>query len=209
MATPFISAQDLSDYLARDVNADPRTVIALDAACEIVRGYIRQYINLVSGDMVRVDGTGTYSLVLPELPVVEVTEVAVYDTNGENEEILVVNDDYTLGNAGILWRLGKCWRPGKRNVWVTYSHGWDLVEETYGSGYTDPTPTVPTDIRMVALQVATRAFNSGATGGAGAMRSETIGKYSYTTAGDSNTSPTGLLTGEARILDRYRTRRVA
>ncbi len=208
MAQPFISAQDLSDYLTRDVTSDPRTVIAVDAACEIVRGYLMQQVNLVLGDVVQVDGTGTYSLVLPELPVIEVSDVTVYDTNGENAETLVVNDDYVLGNAGVLWRMGKRWRPGKRNVWVTYSHGWDIAEETYAYGYTDPTPTVPTDIRMVALQVATRAFLSGATG-AGLMRSETIGKYGYTTAGDAGTSPSGLLKGETRVLDRYRQRRAA
>lgn len=203
---PFISDQDLSDYLGRDVSADPRTVIALDAACDIVRGYIRQDVNLVEDDLVKLDGTGSRTVPLPELPVLSVTDVTVYDTDGQNEDVLVVNDDYILGNHGLLIRVGTVWRPGRRNVWVTYSHGWDI---TGTPPYDEPEATgVPSDIRMVALQLAARTYTAPQYGN-GSLRSETIGNYSYTTAGDAGTSPIGLLAGEARILDRWRQKRVA
>ncbi len=209
MATPFISAQDLSDYLTRDVTSDPRTVIVIDAACEIVRNYLAQQVNLVTDDVVRVDGTGTYSLVLPELPVIEVTDVTVYDSTGLHPDVLVVNDDYIVGNSGVLWRLWCPWRYGKRNIMVTYTHGWDLVEQTFASGYSDPTPTVPTDIRMVALSVSKRLFEASTVPAVG-IGGETIGNYSYTMqSAAAGMSPAALLVGETRILDQYRQRRVA
>jgi hypothetical protein len=209
MAIPFISAQDLSDHLGRDVSADPRTVIALDAACDVVRGYIRQTINLVRDDEVWLDGNGLRQLLLPELPIVEVTDVVTYDRYGVLlRDDLIQGTDYIVDGAGVLTYLGWRWPAGRQNVWVLYTHGWDLVEEAPVYGYEDATPTVPSRIRIVALQLAARIFSAGSQG-AGAIRSETIGKYSYTLADAGNTSPIALLEREERILDEYRLRRVA
>lgn len=204
---PFISAQDLSDYLSSDVSADPRTVIVLDAACETVRGYLQQTINYVPDDVVHLDGTRTQALILPELPVQEVAAVSEYDTDGENQDDLLVNDDYIVGYGGVLWRVGCRWRWGKQNIVVTYSHGWD-VTGLLGSGSGGGISGVPSDIRFVALSLATRMFY-GASSKAGAMKSETIGKYSYTINDATTGSTSSLLPAEQRVLDRWRMRGVA
>ncbi len=198
MPIPFVSAQDLSDLLAQDVTADPRTVIALDSACQIVRSYLGQLVNLVEDDEVRLDGSGQDALLLPELPVVEVT--TVIESDGTTDTTLTEDEDYIVGGAGILWRVGQNWCYGKRNITVTYSHGWSVVEPPFS--LSDPDlETVPTDIRRVALEVAARSFAAAASGG---LTSENIGDYAYTKSVQAAAG--GLLDGEMRMLDAYRVR---
>jgi len=213
---PFISAQDLSDYLGRDVSADPRTVIALDSACEVVRGYIGQTINLVEDDEVFVDGTGTRSLLLPQLPVVGIAEVTTFDRNGEDETALTEGVDFKIGDGGVLWRISAegstgwgIWPWGHRNIFVVYTHGYTVIPVTASgdSGITGEDFGVPSDIRLVALQIAGRVYSQSAVV-AGGMQSETIGKYSYTLS-DSGSSSALLYPEEQHVLDRYRQRRVA
>jgi hypothetical protein len=72
------------------------------------------------------------------------------------------------------------------------------AEVTYTTGYTTP----PADVVAVALAVAARGYSNPE-----GRRSETIGAYSYTNAGDGESvASAGLLEGERAILNRYLTR---
>jgi hypothetical protein len=93
MPDPFITLTDLSDYLGRDVSADDGAVIALDAACDICRDIAEQNFNAGTATFV-LDGTGTDSILLPQLPVVSVSG----HVNG------TAITDYTLNSNGILFR---------------------------------------------------------------------------------------------------------
>jgi len=213
---PFISSADLSDYLRRSVTSDASR-IALDSACEVVRGYIGQTLNLVEDDEVYIDGTGTRSLLLPQLPVVSIAEVTTFDINGEDETTLTEDVDFKIGDAGVLWRISApgstgwgLWPWGHRNIFVVYTHGYGVGPLATGSGDSGMTGDafgVPSDIRLVALQIAGRVYSQSAVV-AGGMQSETIGKYAYTLS-DAGASSSLLYPEEQHILDRYRQRRVA
>lgn len=142
---PFISRQDLTDYMGVDVTSDDGAIIAIDAACQIVRDVCGQTLDEVVDDEQVFDGTGTDCLVLPEVPVTEVSTVSIDDGTDLTEVT-----DWVLGRQGRLLRTSAngaaFWPLGRQNVIVTYSHGWSEVPES---------------VRMVALAVANRIVVQG------------------------------------------------
>jgi hypothetical protein len=147
---PFISRQDLTDYLGADVNSDAGALIAVDAACDIVRTLTEQDFNALT-ETIKLDGTGTDTLLLPQCPVNSAGTVVV------NGGTLDATLDYTSTEDGYLIRTDGTailstwsrssgpvgyWPPGRQNVSVTYNHGY--------------AGTVPSDIRAVALMIASR-----------------------------------------------------
>lgn len=146
MPDPFISAQDLTDYLGRDVNDDDGVIIALDAACDLVRTVAEQPFNQATSTFT-LDGTGTDSLLLPYLPVSAAGTVTV---NGS------AVTDYTLNGNGILFRGSAgadprpTWPSGRQNISVTADHGYANAD-------------LPRDVRIVALQLAARLVIQGVT----------------------------------------------
>lgn len=212
MTQPFISSTpDLANYLRADLTDDELAVIAVDAACEVVRGYIRQHVNLVLDDEVLLDGNNKDAILLPELPVLAVTDVTTTEDDGTDQLILTEGVEFRLGDGGILWRIDLgSWPWGHRNIAVTYDHGYGVEEP--GSG--DDWEAVPSDMRLVALEVAAGVYNSGLTGTGGTgvgITSETIGSYSYTlgeASGGSASLVAGLSVTHQRRLDRYRLRGV-
>lgn len=203
MTLPFISETDLRDFLEDDgVLTDDFTVIALDAACEAVRTFTNQHINYVEDDEVTLDARGRHVLLLPELPVWEVTAVEVDGT-------ALTSTEWLLSSSGLLYRQSSTgappvivdWPYGIANVTVTYSHGWSLDE---------PPPSgvdrVPSDLRHAALKIAARLYNEqGST--QGDIRSETIGDYSYTVS-EGSSSVGGITDSEMLVLNKYVIRKV-
>jgi hypothetical protein len=168
---------------AADVN---RATVSLDAACDTVRQYICQTIDLVEDDVIEVTGSGTHVILLPELPVGSVSSVQDEDA----EEV----DDWVLQDSGRLW-LDTGWRHNHLYS-VTYSHGWAAEE-------------VPSDIKITTYRMA--GFYAREALGQ-AVSTESIGGYSvgYTTPGEAmrtgamyQRSP--LLALEKRIIKRVPT----
>jgi hypothetical protein len=188
MPVPFISRQDLTDYLGRDVTADAGALIAVDAACDTVRTVAEQDFNQTVGGTAVFDGTGTDSLLLPQLPVSRAGTVLVNGT---------AVTDYVLNGNGILFRRGslsgqstyydcnfpRVWPTGRQNITVTYDHG-----------YTDA--EIPRDVRMVALNLAARLIVQGV------ATEESLGDARVKYAGPA----TDLTKGEQMILQKYRRR---
>jgi len=172
----FINVYDLGELLGTDLSQDVGAQIAVEAASEICRTVAEQDFDLVAGDIVTLDGTGTDALMLPNLPVTAAGTVTV---NGGTVT------DYNLGSNGILYRgtagpaTWLTWPVGRQNIRVTYTHGFG---------------TVPADVRMVALSVAQRIVVQGV------ASEESMGDVSVKYA-----TPTMDLTpGELRILGKYR-----
>lgn len=190
---------------ARDTTYDPTdltAVMALEAASEIVRRYCRRRFTYVADDTVILDGTGRYSLLLPQYPVVEVTSIT------EDDVELVDNDDWIVDTeAGILYRrslgylYGALWNRGRHNVTVTYSHGYTLPGEPPVDGV-DP---LPSDLQLIVAQIASRALVTVGGGSSGDVESETIGSYSvtYATPGTAG-GGSALKDVEAAVLDLHR-----
>jgi len=182
---PFISTDDLSAYLGETVDGgELLTQIALDAGCQAVRDELEQTVNLVTDDVELHDGDGRESLILRELPVVNVTSVT------EDDELLVEDDDYVVDlRLGILrrrstdWPLG--WSIGRQNIEIVYDHGWTVTEGDVEEG--DPEvdaeviDRVPSTIRLAALAMAARIFRAPTLTSvvSGQVTEETIGGYSY------------------------------
>jgi hypothetical protein len=177
MPDPFVTVDDLTDYLGRDVTTDPGAVLALDAACDICRDIAECQFNAGTAT-VAFDGTGTDALVLPGHPVsavsaVNVTGAAVTDFSFRPDGVLF------RGTAGGLPRT--TWPEGRQNVQVTYVHGF-------------PSPELPRSVRMVALNIAARIVVQGI------ASSESVGEVNVSYA-----APAMELTpNEERVLKRYR-----
>jgi hypothetical protein len=194
----------------RGVTYDPTdqaVVLALEGASDLVRSVTEQRLDHIADDEVTLDGTGTSSLLLPELPVTEVSEIVVLDDAG-NEEALTTADWRLRADAGILWRIGvgATWTRGRENIRVTYSHGYLLPGE---STTDDPAPAaLPADIELVVCQLAWRIHSlvAGRT-----VNAESIGSYSVTYADEAGNqvATVGLTDLERAVLGRHRHTRLA
>lgn len=177
MPDPFISAQDLTDYLGRDVTNDDGAIIALDAACDVCRDLAEQDFNSATST-ITLDGTGTDALILHQLPVSAAGTVTVNGTAVTDYE-LSDNGMLLRGSAGIDPR--PVWPSGRQNVVVTYDHGYASAD-------------LPRSIRMVALSLAARILVQGV------AVEETVGQVRVKYAGPAM----DLSKSEEMILRKYR-----
>ena len=147
MPDPFITAQDLSDYLGRNVTADNGAIIAIDAACDICRDVAEADFNAGTTTL-SLDGTGTDALFLPSQYLPANTAGTVLVNGGTVTDYMLDTRRGMLlrGTAGGYPR--SYWPEGRRNVQVTLSHG-------YG------TADMPRSVKMVALALASRLVVQG------------------------------------------------
>jgi hypothetical protein len=178
------TSDELVAYMRTPVGIDDSTLaqLALDAATEVILGYVGQEI-LTGTSSVVVDGTGTTGLFLPVFPVTAITSVKVRASSLEasTEETLVSGTDYTADlTRGILWRVdGVPWTEGKGNVTVVLTSGFS---------------STPADVKIVCLQVANRIYEIGQ------VESESTGSWS----GQYVKGAASLTQDEKQILYRYR-----
>lgn len=198
---PYIGLNDLSDALGEDVSSSDLAVITLDAACEMVRGYIDNQVNLLEETII-LDGNGRPRLVLPRPPVRSVSLIVL------DNDSLVSEDDYTLEAAGVIRRLSGVWDRGMGNLEVTYEHGWDTVEPDDPEYTPEDFERVPSDLRAVTLGLAKRMFQAGGSSTGGGVIQESIGDgdYSYRVSEGAlaTTTQQTLLDIERTVLERYR-----
>lgn len=209
----------LEDFASsRGVSYDPtdlQALIALEGASGVVRAYTNQDFGYAEDDEVILDGHGTRALLLPQLPVHEVSEVATIAW--DLSETILETTEYRLDPAaGILYRewstaawpaYGAWWHgDGHRNIRVVYSHGYILPGEPE---VTDIGP-LPAELSLVTMQIAARMFTMAQQGGQ-MVTAETVGSYSVTYGGGSDSSSVsqGPVDTERLILDKYRVRSFA
>lgn len=178
MAAPFITAQDLVDHLGRGVASDPGLVIAVDSACDIVRNWTGQPINLTASATVVLDGTGTDALLLPGFPIVTVRSVTV---DGTVVTDYVLRSDGTLIRSQVSEDVVPSWPEGRQNITVVYDHGWAIAD-------------VPADLAMVAVMIAARIAVQGP------LLQESLGQTSVRYAMPA----LDLTSGEKAILRNYK-----
>lgn len=204
---PFISLEDFALYTGvseGSLNPD-RVNIALNAACQIVRTYVNRPLNLTF-ETVKVDGTGTDTLLLNG-PLVDV------DTLLE-DDVAVEDDDYVVGTHALYRKGGGVWSRGRRNITLTYRHGYAIDETDVGanSGDIGIVIRMPDDIRQVALELADAVYSASTTVvGSGATTGYTVGPESYSEQFDVGTQVRqaiggGLDSGQMARLKPYRYR---
>ncbi len=148
---------------------------ALKAASDAVRRHCSQTFDLVLNDEIALDGTGTASLILPELPVVQINSVTVTDWSGVETPL------YSLSrHGGILRRTGwKIWPAGFGNVTVDYDHGYGVIVSDESSDGEIPAvvaTVVPDDLKKVIIQLAQNMVTN--IGRDVALQSKTVGPFS-------------------------------
>lgn len=189
MADPFIDETDLSEYIGRDVTSDPGALIAIDAACDFCRDISEQVFNEVTDDTITLNGTGTDALLLPQIPVTAVSDVAVLDADGDFAAAAV--GDFAFTSDGVLYAtdtlgtstFGSIWPIGRQNIQVTYDHGYADAD-------------LPRSVRMVALTIANRLFIQGP------HRSESFGDVNVTYSAEA----TAVMPTEKLLLTKYKRR---
>lgn len=202
----FCTRQDVEDFLQIEINGIAKRASctrAIKEVTEVIRNYCHQYIELVEDDVITLDHEGNDNrLFLPELPVISVARVV------EDGELLTpgADEDYQLGQYGILHRVNRNWEAGIQIVRVTYTHGYSLYDE------------LPDDIIGVATRAAARAYQAGLraseTGGVPGVSSLGLGDYSISYVGETGggagegvmgaSAARLLLLSEKDTLNRYR-----
>lgn len=178
----FASTDDLATLLGTSFTDGQlaQAQLALDIATAAIRSYTRQQITTVTGDEIILDPENRKLILLPEIPVVDVSEVIVGD------DTLTIADDVFWYADGRLYRTsGGSWGTARQSVEVTYDHGY---------------AEVPDSVRGVCLAKASRLLANPES-----LRQESIGSYSRTYEGGSS----GLTEDEEMILDEYRIRGLA
>lgn len=193
----FATPEDVEAFLQRPFQSGEEVLAAeraLTEATAAIRNYCRQYLELVEDEEITLDSKGGSWLFLPQLPVVDVSEVI------EDDVTLTPDDDYILGQHGKLYRVGQTWCKGVQNITITYSHGYE---------------TLPDDIVAVCTRAASRAFQAGLraveTDAVPGVASKSLGDFSVSYASDTAvegmmgaSGARMLLMSEKDVLDAYR-----
>jgi len=200
----FCGIEDIEAFLQVEITEAAQIASAQRAITEAtaaIRNYCQQVLERVEDDVITLDCRGGTRIYLPELPVVEVSEVI------EDGELLVEGTDYQLGQFGILHRLGGArWSAGVQNVEITYTHGYDVYDG------------LPDEIEGVCTRAAARAYQAGLRAaemeGVPGVASKQLGDYavSYTPemgggAGEGVMGASAsrmMLLSEKDVLNKYR-----
>lgn len=165
---------------------EERSELFLRLASGEARGYTGNLFDYVEDDVVRLNGTGTAVLLLPEAPVADVSSIV--QAVGLADELELELPGPTAAGVvewdedGVLERIdGGVFARRRRYYAVTYSHGFE---------------NVPDEVKAVVLRVAARGFES-----PDGVRQEALGRYSYTVAGEA--AGIGLYAPDRRDLDPY------
>lgn len=185
--TDFLTVSEVSDYLGRDLSADDAAPLVVSMACETVRTITEQDFTETVGGTAVLDGSGTDVVILPQRPVSAAGTVVV---NGETLEA----DDYGVTEEGLLIRTAgtatwSTWTTSPTSYWP---QGRQNITVTYDYGYSGGTP--PSDVRMVAMMIASRLLTQGV------AQSEQVGQVNARYA----VASTDLTAGEKAILRKYK-----
>lgn len=153
LVAAFASATDLATFLGRSLDSD-RAELLVELASDAIRGDVDQQVDLIEDDEVVLDPPlPGRALLLPELPVVAVSSIAIAET------ALVAGVDYAWSPAGIVRRLGSAFALGDDSTLDGWSWGGTpaSVHVTYSHGYPEGHRHLNT-CRAVCLQVAARAY---------------------------------------------------
>jgi hypothetical protein len=194
-------------------STDMQAMIALEGASGVVRAYCNRTFDYLEDEEVTLTPHGTAGLLLPEIPVHEVSEVTLVASDA-TETALETTDWFLDGATGILYRIsstgtypwywGWNWysNPVTTRVRVTYTHGYVLPGEPVIEGV----PDLPAEISLVVMQIAARNLIYSAQGGQ-LVRSKSLGSYSVTyETSTSESDASSPEKAERAVLEKYRLR---
>jgi hypothetical protein len=178
MLPALVARRHFASFLGLDgpEELEPHADDLLALASDVVREELGQRIDRVDDDVAELEGKGTATLLLPEVPVLEVTGVEVDGAELDPDGYRLRRGDQ--GRLAMLVRAGS-W-PRHRPVIVTYSHGYRLHDDDdleLEEGEELDGGEVPGTIRLVIMRAAARAYFNPTE-----ARQESVGRYSHTVA---------------------------
>lgn len=161
----LVSHEELEEFYGDEL--DPSTSrLFRELASGEVRAFCGQEFTPRTDDEVLLDGRGTAVLLLPELPVLDVS-LLEEGPGGARVELAGPSSSspaWEWSEDGIVRRLSGVFVKRFRYYRFLYSHGWEPI---------------PDAVKSVVLGITSRSIDSPG----GGERSETLGRYSYTKAG--------------------------
>lgn len=163
--TLLASVDDLRAFMDDETIEEARAELLLRVASGEVRAATGLGFTYVEGDVFLLDGSGGREMLLPTAPVAGV--VSLVEAPGRDLELELEEDDhFEWSSDGILRRLdGGIFRRRFRYYRAVVDHGFEEI---------------PPEVVGVVLRAAGRTLDNPE-----AMRQETIGRYSYTKAGEA------------------------
>jgi hypothetical protein len=193
---PFISVADLTNYMGEDLTSSDLAVIAIDSACEAIRSFTRRKLNYTQDDVIILDGSGMVELLVPEWPIVDVSEILVAGEEVTDHRVAGSEQSY------IVRTDGGSWPRASGNIQVTYSHGYAVSEDDVAPEGPD---RVPSDLRSVALAMAAGLMSVAETRYHAVAARDDIGASEP----EQGPAPAALTPEQKALLVRYRKIRVA
>ena len=199
----FCTQTDVEELLQVEITGADKIASVARAIAEAtaaIQNYTHQEIEQTADDEITLDCSGiSRKLFLPQLPV---TSVALVVEDGE-ELVEGADEDYQLGQWGILHRVGRAWAAGIQIITVTYTHGH---------------ATIPDDIVGVCTRAAARVYQAGLRSAevdaVPGVQAESLGDHSVTYSAEGGggigegvmgvSSARMLLLSEKDVLDKYR-----
>lgn len=153
--TSFATYADLEVRLGVTFSSgdQARATALLEDASDLIRQACKQKIDLVEGDMLTIPGTWEDRILLPERPVVQVTDVTAAFRDGtpytlpalswyvDQDEL--VRYAFPVGLVRHFFTTGNGWLGPGYKITITYDHGY---------------ATVPTLCKNIALEAVTRIW---------------------------------------------------
>lgn len=138
LATP----DELRDFLQVPELPAAAAQLALDGVSELVCAACHRDFAATVGDVFYLDGSGSSSLLLPKLPIIDVTEVLEAPGDAAYERTLVAGTNFEWNEDGLVRRIdGLPWIRRLRFYKFTVDHG----------------TAVPDDVKLLILRVCARA----------------------------------------------------
>ena len=191
----IITLSDLKSFLGiSDNSKDANLQIFVDSANEFVPRYCRRVFDSTAYVKELYDGPGTNKLILNQYPIISIEGIWEYgdpvSERGVYTSILDIDGYYIKDpRSGIIYH-GLCWQLGRGSIEVSYTAGY---------------ATIPADLKHATLLVAAYFDNTAAKQG---IRSESLGSYGYSLAGDIGSD---LVIPDAtvrNVLERYKRKTV-
>ncbi|CUW29696.1 MULTISPECIES: hypothetical protein [Streptomyces] len=164
---------------------DPKLLYELRAATRRFRGQVHHPVTYVPEDVVVLDGNGRESLLLPVWPTTAVSSVLLDGVE------LAEGTDYSWSDAGILRRLGGLLWPNRlRCLQVTYSHGWNGLDQVPGDiqeavlERAEASFTIPVGVQSKAVGGQSVTFGAQAAAGATEAWTKAVDRYKVRASGD-------------------------
>lgn len=166
----WFTLADLAAFLQYDIDTATGALVRATAQAAI-RAATRQQIDYVTGDVIDLDTDGTRRAFLPQLPVVNVTSVAVFDPVSQTFMAALQPSGFAWSRMGELTRTYGASYYAIDNDASPFSH-WPrnlrALRVTYDHGYV----TVPPELVEVAKMLAARLYSNPQ-----GLLSESIGDY--------------------------------